>query len=135
MSKNILIIEDEFFISMILKDTVTRFGYNVVDIVRYGEKVIESIEKSNPKPDLILADIYLPGPMSGIDAARLINEKYDIPIIFITAYSDRATKAKADEVDHAAFLSKPYHDGELKRVIQEALGSKTLNQLKTNRKI
>ncbi|MBL4716653.1 MAG: response regulator [Bacteroidia bacterium] len=122
MAKNILIIEDEIWISALLRDFVTRFGYNVVDLVRFGEKVIEIIEKSNPKPDLILSDIYLAGALTGIDSAKMINEKYDIPIVFITAYSDDITKAQMAEVKHEACFYKPFDEEELKKKMHEILG-------------
>jgi len=127
MTKNILIIEDEFFISEVIKDMVTRFGHNVVGIVRSGEKVMESIEKANPKPDLIISDIYLAGVLTGVDCAKLIEQKYDIPIIFITAYSDKATKEKMDEVNYVAYLYKPFQESELEKIIEDALVSKVPN--------
>jgi len=130
MPENILIIEDEIFISIVLKDMVTRFGYNVVDIVRYGEKVIESIEKSNPKPDLILSDIYLAGSLSGIDSAKLAEQTYSIPIIFITAYSDAATKKNMDEVNFAAYLYKPFQESELEKIMKEVLGDQNASLTK-----
>ena len=121
MTKNILIIEDEVWISALLRVFVTRFGYNVVALVRYGEKVMESIEKSNPKPDLILSDIYLAGGLTGIDSAKMINEKYDIPIIFITAYSDDITKSQMGEVKHESCFYKPFDEEELKEKMHAIL--------------
>ncbi|MBL4716242.1 MAG: response regulator [Bacteroidetes bacterium] len=107
MPKNILIIEDEVFVSMILRDIVHSFGYEVIDIVRHGEKVTESLEKSNRKPDLILIDLFLAGKSTGIGVAKMVNDKYDIPIIFITAYSDDITKAQMAEIKHEACFYKP----------------------------
>ena len=121
MAKNILIIEDEVWISLLLKNLVTGSGYSVIDIVRYGEEVINTIEKSNPKPDLILMDIYLAGNITGIEAAKMINAKYDIPIIFVTAYSDNTTREKMDEVKHEASFYKPVDEEKLKETIHKIL--------------
>ncbi|MBL4655513.1 MAG: response regulator [Bacteroidia bacterium] len=58
MQKNVLIIEDEIFISMVLEQTFANFGYNVLATIRYGEEVIDKLSEMDPKPDLITMDIH-----------------------------------------------------------------------------
>ncbi|MBL4655345.1 MAG: response regulator [Bacteroidia bacterium] len=118
MTKNILIIEDEVFISMILEDTLEKFGYNVIDKIRFGEEVMEKLDVYPNKPDLVFSDIYLAGDMSGIDSAKLIKEKYDIPIIFMSAFSDEGTIKEAETVDHYDYIFKPFDEEKLEETLK-----------------
>ena len=119
MAKNILLVEDEVFISMLVRQTLTDNGYNILDVLRFGEHVMEKLEALEVKPDVIVSDIYLAGEMTGIDAAILVKEKYDIPIIFVSAYSDPATKEKAEAVGYKAYLTKPINEFDLMDEIEK----------------
>ena len=88
MSK-ILIVEDEAVTAMELEETLSRRGYEVVGTAANGPDALRIAKER--WPDLILMDIRLQGPMDGIETADQINLFYEIPVIFLTAYSDDLT--------------------------------------------
>ena len=103
--KKILIVEDEFITSKDLKEMLTEMEYEVVNIAATGENAIKYAKKQHP--DLILMDIMLKGKMTGIEASKMINTTMDIPIIFLTAYSDKKTFEKAKETEPYSYIVKP----------------------------
>ncbi|NYB51883.1 MAG: PAS domain-containing protein [Methanobacteriaceae archaeon] len=120
MSKNlkILVVEDEALTALELQKKLVSWGYEVIDVVSSGEKAIEkSLEL---QPDLVLMDILLKGDMTGIDAAREIKSKMEIPIIYLTAYSDDETFEGAKITQPYAYLIKPFQDNELRFAIEMA---------------
>ncbi len=88
-SLKILVVEDEALTALELQKKLVSWGYDVIDIVSSGEKALEKALAL--KPDLILMDILLKGNMTGIDAAREIKNKMEIPIIYLTAYCSDET--------------------------------------------
>ncbi|NLW75127.1 MAG: response regulator, partial [Methanomicrobiales archaeon] len=101
----ILIVEDEMIISMEIKQKLRGMGYEVVGQAITGESAILKAGEKNP--DLVLMDIRLKGEMDGITAAKRIIELYDLPIIFLTAHSDKATLERAIAVSPSGYLLKP----------------------------
>jgi DNA-binding LytR/AlgR family response regulator len=119
MSIKILVTEDE---SIVRKDIVTRLeklGYNVVGTADTGQGAIDSARENSP--DLALMDIMLKGDMTGIEAAAEIKTFLDIPIIFLTAYSDDKTLAKAKVTEPHGYLLKPFKEIDVKRTIELAI--------------
>lgn len=122
----IQIVEDELIVSLEIKETLRRLGYEVVARVTTGE---EAIEKGGElRPDLILMDIRLAGEMDGITAAKTIINMYDIPIIFLTAHSDEATLKRAIEVSPSGYLLKPFNEKELLTNIEMSLHKHKVKQ-------
>lgn len=115
----ILIVEDEFLIAKGLARQLQKSGYTVGKIVPSGRAAIEYVETS--LPDLILMDIAIKGKMNGIETAAKIRTKYDIPIIYLTAYTDERTIEKAVSSGGYSYLLKPYKKAELNAVIKMAL--------------
>jgi len=118
MNKKILIVEDERLVAEDLKSTVSGFRYDVVGIVSSGKEAIALAEQL--KPDLILMDIMLEGSMTGVEAAKIIYDKQQTPIIFLTAYADEETLEGAIESDPYAYLIKPFRDRDLKITLKMA---------------
>ena len=118
----ILITEDERIIAEDLKLTLVNDGHDVQAIVASGEDAIK--KAGELKPDIILMDIDLSGFLSGIEAADYIRKKYDIPVVFCTAYSDEDTMKRAFAVRPSGFLTKPFEDNELKSVIDDIIEEK-----------
>ena len=101
MSKtNILIVEDESIVAKDIAQSLKKLGYNVIETASSGEAAVIIAEEK--KPDLVLMDIMLKGEMSGIDAANIIHEKSNIPVIFLTAYADESTLQVLNEPDRKA---------------------------------
>lgn len=125
MSKaNILIVEDDSMLCVVLQKMLERSGYGMTDTVAYGEKVIESIE--NRMPDLVLMDIWLKGELDGIEVTKEINKRWDIPVIFVTAHTDRNTLEKVNETKHYGYIQKPINYMELQTTIDTVLKMRDL---------
>jgi CheY-like chemotaxis protein len=125
MSKvKICIVEDECIVAQELKLKLMAFGYDVSAIVSSGEEAIEETQRSTP--DLVLMDIGLQGNMDGIEAADRIHANFDIPVIYLTSYSDEATRKRADKTRHFGFLLKPFEIEDLVKIIEKALSRKYL---------
>jgi PAS domain S-box-containing protein len=115
----ILVVEDERITAEDIKRSLEKAGYNVPDIVATGEEAVKSSEKNNP--DLVLMDIVLDGKIDGVEAAETIRNKHDIPIIYLTAYSDKKTVERIKTTNPSAyilkepfgFLHKPFEENEL----------------------
>ena len=84
---NILIVEDEALVAEDLKAHIIEMHHNVSATVNRGEDALTLLEGS--RPDLVLMDIVLAGNVDGIDVAQVIKERYQIPVIYLTAYTDR----------------------------------------------
>jgi PAS domain S-box-containing protein len=115
----ILIVEDSFIVAYHLQTTLESEGYRVLGTEDSGEGALIFLEKN--KPDLILMDIMLNGPTDGIETARTIKQKYNLPIIYITALSDKDTIQRAKVTEPHGYLTKPFEDREIFTVIEMAL--------------
>ncbi|MFT4797775.1 MAG: DNA-binding NtrC family response regulator [Candidatus Azotimanducaceae bacterium] len=117
-NKKILIIEDEALVARELKSRLTQMGCDVVGIA-YGSEGIELARRT--KPDLLLTDIHLKDGEDGIEMARTIQAERDVPVVFLTAYSDEATVSRAKEVAPYGYIIKPVDNRELQIAIDMAL--------------
>ena len=115
----ILIVEDENIIALHIKASLLEADYRVVAIVASGKEAIESA--AIYQPDLILMDIRLQGSIDGIEAAHQIGEQSNVPIVFLTAHSDRDTLNRAKATDPFGYLVKPFDDHNLMITIEIAL--------------
>ncbi|AOP36632.1 histidine kinase [Leptospira tipperaryensis] len=112
----ILIVEDEFLTALLMQKELRRIGYEITDHVSTGENAIDSV-KNNP-PDVILMDINLGGALDGISAAKQISSFQTIPIIFVTGYTDKETKEKAQSIRPLGYLIKPIEINQIKEIIE-----------------
>lgn len=115
----VMIVEDENIVAMDIKQRLEMLGYDVTATVTTGEEAIELAEKT--RPDVILMDIVLKGEVDGIEAAEEIRRRFRIPIIYITAYSDRKTLERAKVTEPFGYIIKPFEDRELHSVIEITL--------------
>ncbi|MGL5509912.1 MAG: response regulator, partial [Microcoleaceae cyanobacterium] len=112
MSKiKILIVEDELIAANNIAKNLEKQGYEVVGIVNSGEKAIAKV--ADTFPNLILMDIQLRGKLNGIETAEIVKDKFQIPIVFITAYADGPTIQKAKLVKPHGYLVKPFKPQDL----------------------
>jgi DNA-binding NtrC family response regulator len=114
----ILIIEDEALIAREIQHRLTNMGWDVVGHA-FGEEAIELAIKT--QPDLLLSDIHLRHGLSGIDLAQRIQQVVDVPVVFLTAYSDEDTVAKAKAVSPFGYIIKPVENRDLQITIEMAL--------------
>jgi CheY-like chemotaxis protein len=116
----ILIVEDEGLIALHISEILAHAGYMVADLLPSGEDALEYLSKT-PPPDLILMDIGLAGKMNGIETARRIREHSDIPVLFLTAYSDQIRIRKAGEVSGFERIRKPFTEKDIITAVETAL--------------
>lgn len=114
-----LIVEDEALIAEELRERLSRMGFVVIATVDSAEESFEIVTREHV--DLVLMDIRLKGHKDGVHAARDIRRHVDIPIIFLTAHSDRITIERAKETEHDGFILKPFHRSELQSTIEVAM--------------
>lgn len=115
----IMVVEDQAIVAKDIKATLEGLGYEVPAVAHTGEDAVRKAAET--VPDLILMDINLRGEMDGIEAVGRIREKADIPVIFLTAYSDQATLDRAKLTSPMAYLIKPFEESELRTAIEVAL--------------
>jgi len=116
---HILIVEDELIVAHSIQMRLELHGYAVDGIAKSGEESLKLLESITP--DLILMDIRLSGEIDGIDAAERIRRDYQIPVIFLTAYSDDETLARAKITEPFGYIIKPFETRELVNNIEIAL--------------
>jgi len=115
----ILIVEDEGLIARDVEDMVRNAGYEVCAVVGTGEEAVEKAEST--RPDLILMDIILRGTMDGVEAAEKIRERFNIPVIYLTAHTDENTLQRAKLTEPLGYTLKPVEQKELMTVMEMAL--------------
>jgi len=117
--KSILIVEDERIVAEDIKSTLENLGYDVAAIASTGLGAIRKVEETSP--DLILMDIMLGGEMDGIDAAKKISSKYEIPVVYLTAYCDEEILERATLTTPYGYIIKPFSERELQSNIEIAI--------------
>ncbi|MEM7714868.1 MAG: ATP-binding protein [Cyanobacteria bacterium P01_A01_bin.68] len=119
MKEKILVVEDERIIACDIKDCLENSGYIVPAVIAYGEQAITKMGEL--KPDLVLMDMMLKGDMNGIQAAEIIISSFNIPVVFLTAYSDESTLKKAKATQPFGYILKPFEESQLITTIEIAL--------------
>lgn len=120
MSKvKILVVEDEYITEKVLRYTLKDLEYDVVDIVPTGEEGIR--KASETCPDIVLMDITLNGDIDGIEAAKQIRDRFNIPVIYLTAHADSATLERAKITEPCGYILKPFDEKDLQISIEFAL--------------
>jgi PAS domain S-box-containing protein len=114
-----MIVEDEVIVGKDIQASLESLGYCVTSLLSSGEQALERIEQDSP--DLVLMDIVLKGEMDGIEAARRIVSRFDIPIVYLTAYSDLSMLKRAKMTEPFGYLLKPFDSKELRSTIEIAL--------------
>ncbi|MFA4861569.1 response regulator [Methanoregula sp.] len=116
---SLFIVEDESIVASDLKETLQALGYVVAGMAKSGETALEKIQEA--RPDLVLMDIHLAGGMDGIDTAGKVHTHYTIPVIFLTAYADKALLERAKLTEPYGYILKPYDERALQSTIEMAL--------------
>ncbi len=115
----ILVVEDERLVAVAIQNELEQFGYQVSGIASTAQEALEKAGES--KPDLVLMDIHLKGESDGIQAARNIHDRYGIPIVYLSAFSDPETLNRASDTEAFGYLLKPYEERELHTTIEMAI--------------
>ena len=119
VNEKILVVEDEELIGQDIKILLEDLGYEVPYLVPSGEEAIS--RAGEIRADLVLMDIMLKGEKDGIEAAREIKKQLKIPVLYLTAYTDDETLARAKTTEPAGYISKPFKEEDLHINIEMAL--------------
>lgn len=115
----ILVVEDESIIAADMQDCLENLGYTVVAIAVSGTEAIA--KACDLQPDLVLMDVRLKGEMDGIQAAELIWNRLQIPVIYATGFSDRSTLERAKLTRPFGYILKPVEERELYAAVETAM--------------
>ncbi|HUE45956.1 MAG TPA: response regulator [Aestuariivirgaceae bacterium] len=117
--RQVLIVEDEFFVALDLETTLQGFGFEVVGVANNAVDAVRLAEAH--RPSVIIMDVRLVGQRDGIDAAIEIFERFGIRSVFASAHNDPGTKARASRANAAGWLAKPYSSKSLLAAIEAAV--------------
>ena len=118
-SAKIMIVEDNTTVAEDCCDCLVNLGYDVVSIVASGEEAIVRAEEE--RPNVVVMDVHLRDKMDGIDAAEEIYSRFKIPVVFLSAYSDRKLLERAKRVGSFGYMIKPFNERELAAMLEMAL--------------
>ncbi|MBW4467697.1 MAG: EAL domain-containing protein [Pegethrix bostrychoides GSE-TBD4-15B] len=119
LQAKVLIVEDELVVAENIARNLSKQGYIAVDIVDTGEDAV--LQAKNTCPDIVLMDIMLQGELDGIDAAGIIRQELNLPVVYMTAYADDTTLERAKQTEPYGYLVKPFKPYDLRTTIEIAL--------------
>jgi CheY-like chemotaxis protein len=124
--ESILIVEDDYIVAKVIEKNLIDLGYAIAGLVATGEDALA--KAGSEKPDLVLMDIHLQGEMDGITASEKIHSAFNIPVVFLTAFSDRQTFERALVTAPYGYIIKPFSQNTLSATIRVALNKKTADR-------
>ena len=127
MAIKVLIVEDEVLVAEEIAADLEDYGFLVTDIAISSRECLDAIEKN--RPHIILMDINIKGEKDGIETSSVIKKEHNIPIVYLTANTDKNTITRALETLPSAFISKPYHKKDLSISIEVAFNNHNENIL------
>jgi two-component system cell cycle sensor histidine kinase/response regulator CckA len=123
---HILLVEDENITAKDITQRLKNFGYSVAAIASSGQDAIQ--KAADLHPDLVLMDIVLKGDMDGIEAAEHLRTRFQIPVVYLTAYADEGTLQRAMATEPFGYVLKPIIDRQLQTVIEIALSKQKMER-------
>lgn len=120
--ESILIVEDDFIVGKVIEKNLLDLGYTVSGLVATGRDALTKV--ASERPDLVLMDIRLQGDMDGIEASGKILASFNIPVVFLTAFSDKQTFDRALSTAPYGYIVKPFSASTLSATIKVALNKK-----------
>lgn len=115
----ILVVENESLVAIDIQESLQSFGYEVVAIASCGRTALAQVEKT--RPQLVIMDIMLEGEMDGVETAIAIRSRFNIPVIFLTAFTAQDLLARAKVAQSYGYIVKPFADRELMANVEMAL--------------
>lgn len=115
----ILVVEDDNIVAIDIQDVLKILGYDVSAVASSGEEAIKITEEI--QPDLVLMDIVLERDTDGVEVTKQIRNRFDIPVIYLTAHADEDTIQRAKVTEAFGYILKPFKETELRTNIEMAL--------------
>jgi DNA-binding LytR/AlgR family response regulator len=131
--QNILIVEDELDLGQNIQELLKYLGYTISEIIDNGKDVLEYLKENTP--DLILMDIQIKGDIDGITLCKKIKSVYDIPVVYLTAFSDISFLDRVSSYSYEGYLLKPFTVEELKATVHLGLNAKKKKDLKPEKNL
>jgi len=116
---SVLVVEDSQIVARDIEKKLARLGYRVAGSSVSGRGAVDKAAAT--RPDLVLMDIRLKGKMDGVEAARVIRDRFDIPVVYLTAYTDDETVERAKRTEPLGYLVKPFDESTLRTALEVAL--------------
>jgi CheY-like chemotaxis protein len=118
----ILVVEDEAIIARDITLQLQDLGYSALGPAASGERAIEMLAElaADSRPDLVLMDVHLDGPMDGITTAQLIRQRFALRSLFLSAFDGPESMRRAELCEPAGFLVKPFQEHELRQALTDA---------------
>jgi DNA-binding response OmpR family regulator len=115
MGMKILVIEDDSMVALHTKQAISFLGHQVVECVKNGEDALRAAEEH--EIDLVVSDIQIEGEMDGLACSKILQDRYGVPVILISAHNDIPTLQRATDIELAGYLIKPFREDELKTLL------------------
>lgn len=122
----ILIVEDERVTAEDLREILTQLGHTVTAVVSTAADAIREAERGSP--DLALMDIHIQGEIDGVEAARVLRRRFDIPVVYLTAHADPETLSRARLAEPLGYVIKPFQEPELQASVEMALHKQRIDR-------
>jgi PAS domain S-box-containing protein len=119
VSARILVVEDDAIVATDIEQSLEAMGYEVLAVLPDGDDAVSTAR--DLEPDIVLMDVRLPGRLDGIEAGTAVHEAMDIPVVYLTAYSDPATLERAKAAGSWGYLVKPFDNSGLRGAIEVAI--------------
>jgi len=116
----VLIVEDDPLVAMTTREVLTLVGFEVTGVAATVSDALCLAE--NTRPDLAIFDVRLAGKRDGIEGAALLRQRLGLPVVFVSAEEDAATRSRAAALEPVAVLEKPVHPRQLITAIESAIG-------------
>jgi DNA-binding NarL/FixJ family response regulator len=123
---SILVVEDEWITAQDIQHSLTDLGYRVSALAASASAALDAVAKS--VPDLALVAIRIDGPVDGIDLAAELRRRYSVPVVYLTAHSDRETVDRLKLTVPHGYVSKPFDEGQLRVAVELALHSAAIER-------
>jgi DNA-binding NarL/FixJ family response regulator len=122
----ILVVEDEWITAQDIRHTLTDLGYRGVATAATAVEALAAVAED--RPDLALVDVRLEGPNDGIDLAAELRQRHAVPVVYLTAHSDRDTVERLMATVPYGYVSKPFDEGQLRVAVELALHKAALER-------
>ena len=117
--ERILIVEDDVSIAENIQEILELLGFVNIDVANSANQCVKTIKKN--RPDLVFLDIKLKGDKDGIELGEIINQMFDVPIVFVASYSDPSIIERAKRINPAGFIVKPFNTNDIHAIVEIVL--------------